>query len=184
METLSYALSLLGLAAMLTASLIKGKRMDAILLFVFLGNMLISTSYLVGGTGINGAAAGYLGSFQTVVNYLFLRKDKPLPKRLIVLFFISSILLNVWIAKGFDIFVALIMLAGVAFLMGIISKNGAKYRFWAILNITIFCIYDIVSGSWNVLLTHGFQLLVTLVGAIIHDRKKKNKMSDEVLAVE
>ena len=54
MEILSYILSLLGMASMITASLIKGEKMKKTLFFVFCANALIATSYLVGGSGLNG----------------------------------------------------------------------------------------------------------------------------------
>jgi len=156
---------------MLTASLVKGKRMNVILVFLFLGNVFIATSYLVAGGGINGAAAGYLGSVQAIINYFFDSKNKPIPKWLIAVYIISNVSLNLWVAQGITALSLIVIMTGLAFVMSIIQPNGTKYRFWALLNLLLWCIYDVASTSYSVLLTHAFQLIVTVLGMIIHDRK-------------
>ena len=75
MQTLSYVLSLLGLSSMILASLTKGERMKTILFLVFCGNVLVATSYLVGGDGINGAISCYIGCLQAGINFFFQRKN-------------------------------------------------------------------------------------------------------------
>lgn len=84
MTTLSYIVSLLGLSFMILASLIKGERMKTILFLVFCSNLLVGTSYLLKGSGINGAAALYLGAAQTLINYFYQSKGNPIPKWLIM----------------------------------------------------------------------------------------------------
>ena len=94
MEILSYILSLSGLASMILASLIKGEKMKKILFFVFCGNVLVATSYLVGGSGFNGAASCYIGGIQAIINYFFDSKNKPLPKWLIAIYCVAFIACN------------------------------------------------------------------------------------------
>lgn len=52
------------------------------------------------------------------------------------------------------------------------ESSGAKYRAWAIVNIVLWCIYDILSVSYSALVTHIPQLTFAVVGVLIHDRKK------------
>ncbi|MBR5156342.1 MAG: YgjV family protein [Clostridia bacterium] len=177
MLVLSYILSILGLLSMICASLIKGKNMKLILFFVFCGNVLVATSYLVGGSGINGAAACYLGGLQTLINYFFESKNKPLPKWLIATYALAIIVLNIWVAKGISALGILVIVASLTFILCIGQKNGAKYRFWTTVNMILWCIYDILSKSYSVLLTHIPQLTFTIVGTIIHDRKKNSAIN-------
>lgn len=173
MQILSYILSALGLISMISASLIKGRNMKLILFFVFCGNALVGASYHVGGSGINGAAACYLGAIQTLISYLFESKGKPLPKWLIALYALSIIVLNIWVAKGITALGLLVIVASLTFIMCIGQKSGAKYRFWTIVNMVLWCTYDVLSRSYSVLITHIPQLTFTVVGMLIHDIKKK-----------
>ncbi len=172
MDILAYVLSLLGLLSMILASLTKGEKMKRILLLVFLGNALVATSYLVGGSGINGAAACYVGAIQTLINYFFDSKGKPLPKWLIALYALAFIVVNIWVAGGITALGLLVIVASLTFIMCIGQKSGAKYRFWTIVNMLLWCLYDVLSGSFAVLLTHVPQLVFAVVGMMIHDRKK------------
>lgn len=172
MEILSYILSLLGLASMIIASLIKGEKMKKILFFVFCGNVLVATSYLVGGSGFNGAASCYIGGIQAIINYFFDSKNKPLPKWLVAIYCIAFIACNL-VVGGFKPLVILAIVASLTFVMCIGQTSGAKYRFWTIINIGLWCLYDVLSESYSALITHAVLLVFTIVGMIVHDKKKK-----------
>lgn len=173
MQGLSYLLSALGLLSMICASIIKGTKIKAILFLVFCGNILVATSYLVSGGGINGAAACYLGGVQTLINYFFSSKNKPLPKWLIAVYVVSIIALNIWVAGGVSALGLLVIVASLTFVMCIGQQNGARYRFWTIINMVLWCIYDILSESYSVLVTHLPQLFFAVIGMLIHDRHVK-----------
>ncbi len=167
---LSYILSLAGLGAMITASLIKGKNMKTILLFVFLGNIFVATSYLLSG-GINGAVSCYIGGAQTLINYFYDRNKKPLPKWLIAVYAVAFVVLN--LITGFSWLCVLAIIASLTFILCIGQKVGSKYRFWTLVNMGLWCLYDVLSGSFGVLFTHGTQLVFALIGMVIHDRNNK-----------
>ena len=171
MQILSYVLSLLGLASMIAASLIKGQNMKKILFFVFCGNILVAVSYLFGGSGINGAASCFLGGAQAIINYFFDSKNKPLPKWLVAIYALSFIVLNLAVG-GFSAIGILAIVASLTFIMCIGQKSGAKYRFWTIVNNVLWCLYDIFSKSFGALATHIPLMIFTIVGMIIHDKKK------------
>lgn len=169
MEILSYILSLLGLGSMIIASLIKGKNMKTILLFVFAGNILVATSYLMSG-GYNGAASCYLGGAQTIINYFYDAKKKPLPKRLIAVYALAFVALNLAVG-GLSPLGILAIIASLTFILCIGQKVGSKYRFWTLVNMLLWCLYDLLSGSYGVILfTHGPQVVFAVMGMIIHDR--------------
>lgn len=171
MQGLSFILGILGLITSISASLLKGERMKATLFLVFLGNFLVATSYLAGGSGINGAATCYLGAGQSLINYFFDSKNKPLPKWLIAVYAVLIIGLNIWVAGGITALGILVIVASLTFIMCIIQKNGAGYRFWIIVNSILWCIYDVLSKSYGALFTHVCLLLFTVIGMIIHDKK-------------
>lgn len=170
MDILSYVLSILGLISMLSASLVKGKDMRLILALVFAGNFLMALSYLVNGSGLNGAASCFVGSAQTLVNFFFQRKNKDVPIWLVIIYGVSFVTVNI-LVSGFNLFSIIAIIACIAFVFGIIQNNGAKYRFWTVLNTVLWCVYDIVTTSYAALITHVIMLIFTVAGMIIHDRK-------------
>lgn len=169
MQVLSYILSFGGLASMIVASMIKGKNMKTILMFVFLGNLLVATSYLMTG-GINGAVSCYIGAAQTLINYFFDKKKIPLPIWLISVYAVAFVVLN--LITGFSWLCLLAIIASLTFILCIGQKVGSKYRFWTLVNMCLWCLYDILSGSFGVLFTHGTQLVFAVIGMLIHDRSK------------
>ncbi|MBR6513430.1 MAG: YgjV family protein [Clostridia bacterium] len=181
MQILSYIfspagiLSYAGLAAMLIASLVKGKNMKTILLLVFTGSMLVATSYLITPDGINGAISCYIGAAQTIINYFFDRKKKPLPKWLIATYAIAFVVLNLIpsFITGFNWLCLLAIAASLTFILCIGQKVGSKYRFWTLVNMCLWCLYDVLSGSFSVLFTHGIQLVFAVIGMLIYDRNNK-----------
>ena len=62
MDILAYVLSFLGTVSIIASSLVKGKNMKVILSLVFTANVLVAISYLVGGSGINGAISCFVGA--------------------------------------------------------------------------------------------------------------------------
>ncbi len=178
MQILSYVLSAIGLICMISASLIKGEKMKAILVLVCCGNALVATSYLIGGAGINGAASCYLGALQTLINYFFDKKGRALPIWLIVAYAVAFIVCNLLVG-GFTALCLLAMVASLTFIMSIGQKSGARYRFWTIVNIGLWCLYDILSHSYGALITHIPLLLFTVIGMLIYDiRKAKAEIND------
>jgi len=173
MQILSYVLSILAFVAMVTASLVKGRNMKLILALVCTANVFVGVSYHIGGSGINGAAACYLGAVITFINFFFESKQKDIPKWLISIYALAIVVLNIWVAGGITFFGMIALVASLSFIMCIIQKNGKKYRFWTILNMLLWCTYDAITASYSVLLSHVAQLIFTVAGMVIHDRKNK-----------
>lgn len=66
----------------------------------------------------------------------------------------------------------LAIIASLTFIMCIGQSNGAKYRFWTIVNMVLWITYDIIKGSYAALFTHVSLLLFTILGKLIYDRKR------------
>ena len=177
MDILSYVLSGVGLICMIVASLIKGERIKKILFLVFCGNFLTATSYLLG-SGINGAASCYLGAVQTIINYFFDSKNKPIPYWLNIIYAVSIIAVNVIAAGGISPIGILAIIASLTFLFCIGQKNGKMYRFWTSVNMILWCTYDVLSGTWGPLCMHAVMLTFTVIGMIVHDFKARKEKSE------
>ena len=171
MQFLSYSFSIAGLICMIVASLIKGENMKTILALVCFANIVVATGYLFGGSGINGAAALYLAAVQTFINFFFESKNKPLPKWLVLIYVIAIVTLNLAVG-GFSALGLLVIVASLTFIMCIGQKSGARYRFWTIVNMVLWCSYDILSKSFGALTTHLPLLIFTVIGMVIYDIKK------------
>lgn len=179
MQALSFVFSTLGLISMIVASLVKGKSMKVILALVFCGNFFFAVSYLFGGQGINGAASCFVGAAQSIINYFFDSKNKPIPKWLVAVYALAFVAVNL-IVGGFSGLGLLAIIASLSFILCIGQKNGAKYRFWTIVNVVLWCVYDLLSKSFGALTSHIPLLIFTVAGMIIHDRK--GKKTDEIPA--
>lgn len=169
-QILSFVFSILGLLSMIFASMIKGERMKRVLFLVFCGNVFVAVSYILGGRGFNGAATCFVGSIQAIINYFFDSKKKPIPTPLVVIYALSFISVNIIVSKGLGILTLLAITASLAFVMCIVQKSSAKYRFWTIINVLLWCAYDILSKSYGALANHIPLFLFTVIGMCLHDR--------------
>ena len=174
MQILSYILSFLGFLSFVCTTLIKGEKMKQILFLVFCCNFFYATSYLVAGSGINGAASCYLGALLAIINYFFDSRNKPIPKWLMALYALSFIAVNIAVG-GLSYLVLIAIVATLIFVISIGQKNGAGFRFWTIFNLALWCLYDVLSASYGALVAHVVQMLFTVIGMLVHDRKKENK---------
>ena len=170
MKILAFVLSSLGTVCICIPPILKGKNMKLILLLIFLTNVLIATSYILTGA-LNGAASCCIGAAQTLINYFFERKNKPIPNWLIGIYAIAFTIANVLVFTR--ITDALALLAALAFIMAICQKNGKKYRIWTFINTGLWIVYDAISVSFGPLCTHIIQFATIIFGMILHDRTNK-----------
>ncbi len=173
MMFLAYTLNILGLIALILASLLKGDQIKKTLFFVLCGNFLVATGYLCGGNGINGAVCAYIAFAQSAINYFFEVKKKPIPKWLMAVYALAFTAINLW-TGGFNLPSVLAIVASLCFIMGILQKNGAGYRIWTVLNCVIWSVYDLILATYNGLIVHLAVLIFTVTGMMINDRKMKS----------
>lgn len=171
---MSYVLSLSALVIGTLPSLLKGKNMKLILLLLCIGNLLVTISYFIDG-GVNGAAASIMGVICTLINFILETKNKPVPKWLVAFYIAVSFVINLYVSKGIDIYMLLVTGCAVAFHISTTRKNGKDYRFWILFNLLLWCVYDFISASYSVLITHGIQFVINVFGMVWHDRKKEIK---------
>ena len=170
MKILAFALSVIGTVCICGCSLIKGKDMRLILFLAFLSNVFVGASYILTGAW-NGALSCGVGAAQSIINYFFERKQKPLPVWLVALYALSFTAVNVIaFARFTDIFA---ILACYAYILGISQKSGKKFRVWSLTNAGLWLVYDLVSHSYGPVFTHVCQSSIAIFGMLMHDRQKK-----------
>lgn len=182
-EPLGSIFVFLGMAAIIASYLLKGKSMKLILILAFLSNAFVALGYLLQGQGINGCASCLTGAVFSIINFMFDSKNKEVPRPLVVFYGLTFVGVNIAVSYNSiaasdelvkDIALCVLAIAGcLAFVMCIGQKNGAKYRFWNVMNMLMWCTYDVVSANYVVLITHLIQMGFAVVGMIIHDRKAK-----------
>ena len=177
METLAFILNLLGLLSIIAAAYVRGNRIKTILFLCFLGNLLVAIGYLLGGTGINGAASCFLGAAQTLINLFLQFKSKAVPKWLTSIYLLSFIAVNIW-AGGLNLYSVLAILSCTSFIIAILQTNSTRYRLFSLLNATLWGIYDILTTSYNGLITHVALFTLTLASIILLDVLHKDKKED------
>ena len=173
LSALSFITNLVGLSAILAASLVKGQRMRLILILVTTANVLVATSYLLAGSGFNCAASCLVAGVQGVINYFFDAKNKPIPKWLIGVYALSLIAVNLWVS-GLHLLTLLAIAACMAFILSIFQSGGSGYRICTLVNTALWSTYDVLTHSWNGLLTH-VTIFVFTVASILYWGYKKRK---------
>ena len=170
MDTAAVILSVIGTICICASSLMKGKDMRIILVFVFLANVFVGSSYVLTGA-TNGMVSCGLGAVTSIINYCFERKNKALPMWLVIVYAVAFVTVNLFTFTSIASIFAL--LACLAFVMGVVQKSGKQYRIWTLTNAIFWLIYDITSLSYGPIITHVFQSSVAVFGMVVHDRKKK-----------
>ena len=167
---IAIALSILGTVCICTSSFIKGKNMKLILLFVFLANALVATSYLLTGA-YNGAASCFVGAAQSIVSYFYDSKNQKIPLWLVGIYALSFIAVNLLVFKTLMDLIA--MFASLCFVLSIVQKNGRSYRLATLICTLLWLTYDFTVGeTYGPILTHSIQLVTVISGIIIHDIQK------------
>ena len=168
MIILSYVLNVLGIALVILPSLIKGEKMTAVLVLLSSGNLLVALGYLAAGSGINGAASCFAGFLVTLINFCFTSRGRAIPIPLAAVYAVLLIGINVWVG-GINIHTAIAIAACLVFIAGIFQPNGKGYRIFTILNILLWCTYDLTTKTYSALISHSIQLIFVIVGILAND---------------
>ncbi|MBE6884168.1 MAG: YgjV family protein [Ruminococcaceae bacterium] len=171
MEFISYAASLMATVLGLCEPF--NKKMKNVIIFSFLGNFLISVSYVIVG-GYSGALICFLACLQLIVNYCYTSKGKKVPLAAIIGHALSFTVVNIITLKAWYDVVTLI--AALVFVLSMSRSNAKYYRMLFVLNSTLWIIYDILAGAYGNLFTHVVLFLAAVISVLVRNRKKKNKV--------
>lgn len=156
------------------------KKQHQIIISQFFSNSLVALSYIVLDISkIAGGITCLVGAAQTLINFLYLKKDKTPPKGITLIFlaaYIGASVLSLSLAPAVSIPYDLLPLLGsFAFLIGVSTKNSTATRYWFLANIIIWILYDVLATPIAVanLVTHTCILISVVVGIIRYDILKK-----------
>jgi len=172
MQTLSTALSMLGLAIAIVSMLLRGKNMKLILALVCICNLTMAISYLLV-QQTSGFFCCVIGAASALINGILEYRSKPLPRWLPIVYAALFIIANLAVySSPAD----LLALAGsLTFVMSVVQPNGKGYRIWSLANSACWLAFDIFTASYGQLITHGVLAVFTVVGMLLHDRKTKQQ---------
>ena len=146
-----------------------GKNMRTILLFNLAGNLLVGVNYIFTNS-ISGAAICAVACAQVVINYFFDVKNKKVPKKLVILYAVAFLSVNLGtFAAWYDIFS---LLAALLFVISVAQSDAKYYRILYASNSSLWIFYDIFSKSFGNLATHSILLVGTTLAMTIRDRKR------------
>ena len=147
------------------------KSMKAVLVFQLICNGVGAFSYILL-DGLSGCAIYLVAVAQSVVYFLFRRKEKKAPVAVAALFVLAYVLCSLSAYRS-----AVDLLSGAAALtcaFSLIQEKPSYYRLFMLLNGILWMIYDCNVGAYTMILSHVATALSAAVGILRLDRKKKN----------
>ena len=168
METISYIASFIATVLSLLEPF--NKKMKTVLVFSFVGNVLVGTSYILVG-GISGSAICFAAAVQLLINYSFTVRGRKIPAAVIAVHSAAFLAVNLITFKAwYDVFA---LIASMLFVLSVAQSNAKYYRAIYIPNCLVWIAYDFMAKAYGNLLTH-IVLTIALLGAIfIRDGKRQ-----------
>ena len=168
MEMISYAASLIATILSLLEQF--NKKMKTVLIFSFMGNMLVGTSYILVG-GFSGAAICYTAAVQLLINYMFTANGKKVPTLWVVLHSVAFLAVNLITFKAwYDV---LSLIAAMLFVLSVSQSNAKYYRAIYIPNCLVWIVYDFMAKAYGNLVTHIVVLIAILIAILVRDKKPR-----------
>ncbi|MBQ2743851.1 MAG: YgjV family protein [Oscillospiraceae bacterium] len=152
-----------------------GKTMKSVLIFNFLGNLLVGLSYLLVNT-LNGAAICAVACVQVVINYIFDMKRKKAPNWLIAIYALAFLAVNLLsFACWYDV---IALAAAMCFVLSVAQPDPKYYRLFFITNSSLWIIYDALAKAHGNLITHTALFIATFIAICVRDEKKKSERNN------
>lgn len=160
------------LTAVSSLVFVQFKEPKYILLGQFLSNGLSAVSYGLLGS-LSGAWICILASVQTVWIYFLNRKKGPgrAEKKILVslLFAAAYIIGTVIVYKGWADIISCV--CAMLFVLTIIQERSGNMRIVIMINMVLWIIFDLASGAYANMLTHGGTLVSTVTALLRLDKK-------------
>lgn len=160
------------LTAVAAAAGAQCKKMTSVLILNLISNSLVALSYILLG-GISGSYVCIAASVQTVISYLYTRKNEDVPKIITGVFICIYIALSVYTYKTpIDVIPAI---CAVMYALSVVQSKSSGYRVFMGINSVLWVIYDIVIGAFTMIITHGLLLTSIIIAMIRYDIKKNTE---------
>ena len=148
------------------------KNKKQIIFCYFLANLFSAINFVLL-QSYSGAIICLFAMVQTFINNIFEKKEKKLPKTIIALYIIISILLGaVTFRSMIDI---LPIICSILYTLIIIQNKEKNIRKIALINIIIWVLYDIVCKAYTASISDSITTISTLIGIYRFDIKKADR---------
>lgn len=142
-----------------------------ILMFVLI-NILSTISFLLL-QSYSGAIICMFAILQAFINNLFENKDKQVPKYIIGIYIIISIILGIVTYKNYIDIVPI--MCSILYTLIIIQNKEKNIRRISLLNMVLWILYDIVCQAYTAAISDFLTIISTIIGMYRFDYKKSKE---------
>ena len=146
------------------------KKKNQIIFMFILANLFSAINFILL-QGYSGAIICTFAIIQTFINKFFEKKDKKVPKIIIGIYIIISILLGLITFTG--IIDILPIICSILYTLTIIQNKEKNIRRISLINIILWIVYDIVCQAYTAAISDSLMTISTIIGMYRFDYKKK-----------
>ncbi len=143
------------------------------IIFMFILANLFSAINFILLQSYSGAIICSFAIIQTLINKIFENKEQKVPKMVILIYIVISIILGAITFNGFIDIIPII--CSILYTMSIIQDKERNIRKISLLNIILWIIYDVVCQAYTAAISDLFMTISTLVGMYRLDYRKNDK---------
>ena len=164
---------LFGILVILTNILaMQQKNKNQIIFLFILANLFSSINFILLNS-YTGTTICFFAIIQTLINKIFEKKEQPVPKIVILLYIVISIILGL---ITFNSFVDILpIICSILYTITIIQDKEKNIRKITLINIILWIIYDVVCLAYTAALSDLLTAISTLIGMYRLDYKKAKK---------
>lgn len=152
------------------------KKKEQILRCFILAGIFFTFNYLLL-NGYTGAIVCMIATMQTIVSYILAKKEKEVPKWLIAIFFILSIIGGILTYQ--NIIDILPILGGITYTCSILQKEEKYIRWISLCNYVLWLIYDMFVRAYSTAISDSICIISTAIGIIRFDIMKNRIQKGE-----
>ncbi len=145
------------------------KKKKQIILMFILANLFSAINFVLL-QSYSGAIICTFAIVQTFINKVFENKDKQVPKIVVGIYIIISIILGVITFKGYIDIVPII--CSILYTLTIIQDKEKNIRRISLINIILWILYDIVCQAYTAAISDSLMTISTIIGMYRFDYKK------------
>ena len=161
-----------GIGSLINIAAMQMRKKNSILLCFMTGGTFVGIGFLCL-KAYSGAIVCFIGTIQTIINILYNRKNKELPKILIPIYMLSFIVAGVFTVE--DTIGTIPVLANLIYVITIIQKKESNIRKLNIPMAILWGTYSVFTGAYPVVISNTFILISTIIGIIRYDVFKQEK---------
>lgn len=160
-------LGILVIIANVIAMQMKNKKQ---IIFMLILVNLFSAIYFILLQSYSGAIICFFAIIQTIINKIFESKEKQVPKLVILIYIVISIILG---AITFNSFIDVLpIICSILYTITIIQNKEKNIRRISLVNIVLWIVYDIVCQAYSAAISDSLMAISILVGMYRLDYKK------------